>query len=321
MKVSVVVPLYNKARYVARALDSILKQDYGDFELIVVDDGSTDESPSIVRSYTDKRIRLISQANAGPGAARNYGVSLTCGEILAFCDADDEWFPWYLSENLKILDAEGPGLPAISWALRQEPGGLSTGRHWEHAGISTGIFRVTEETKPETIVALLGALYPTGTVFRKTYFEELGGFYGKDKCRYSEDAHLFLKLMLQHPYYLNRRDGAILHVSAAELSANHTRVRPIEPFLTDPDDILAVCPEKLKETIRKVFAMRAIKTAAVYGYWGQGPTARRLLSEHIRQPSDWRLPYVPHALLGCTPVGGWLGALSRTVQKARQRAG
>lgn len=314
MRVSVVVPLYNKARYVRRAIDSILRQDFEDFELIVVDDGSTDGSPELVRSYRDARIRLISQANAGPGAARNYGVSLSQGEILAFLDADDEWFPWYLSENLKILDAEGPALPAISWALRQEPGGLSTGRHWERAGIPTGVFRFTPQTKPETIVTLLGALYPTGTVFRRNYFEELGGFYGRDRCRYSEDAHLFLKLMLQYPYYLNRRDGAILHVSAAELSANHTRVRPIEPFLTDPDDILAVCPEELQETLRVVFAMRAIKTAAVYGYWGEGKTARRLLSEHLKA-ADWRLPYVPHALLGCTPLGGWIGALSRTVQK------
>ena len=73
--VSVIIPLYNKGQYVARAVDSVLRQTVKDYEIIVVDDGSGDEGPAIVKRYGENRIRLIRQQNAGPGAARNRGIA------------------------------------------------------------------------------------------------------------------------------------------------------------------------------------------------------------------------------------------------------
>ena len=95
-KVSVIIPLYNKSKYIARALDSVFVQTYRDFEVIVVDDGSTDDGPEIVKGYSDPRIRLIYQVNAGPGAARNRGAEESMGPWLAFLDADDELLPDFL---------------------------------------------------------------------------------------------------------------------------------------------------------------------------------------------------------------------------------
>ena len=86
-----------------RALESISAQTFEDFEVIVVDDGSTDNGAAIVADYPDSRFRLVSQANAGPGAARNAGVEQARGEFLAFLDADDEWFPNYLQESVSLL--------------------------------------------------------------------------------------------------------------------------------------------------------------------------------------------------------------------------
>lgn len=102
-KVSVVIPLYNKEQWVARSLSSVLRQSCGDFELIVVDDGSTDAGASVVRSFHDDRIQLIAKKNGGEGSARNTGIKCARGQYLAFLDADDEWQTSHLSVLLQAI--------------------------------------------------------------------------------------------------------------------------------------------------------------------------------------------------------------------------
>ncbi|WP_440949205.1 glycosyltransferase family 2 protein [Methanosphaerula subterraneus] len=89
--VSVVIPLYNKGPYIARALNSIFTQTFQDFEVIVVDDGSTDDGAAVVRGFEDPRIRLIQQENQGVSAARNRGITASRYNFIALLDADDEW--------------------------------------------------------------------------------------------------------------------------------------------------------------------------------------------------------------------------------------
>lgn len=109
--ITVVIPLYNKDNTIARALDSVLAQTYQDFEVVVVDDGSTDDGGAIVEQYADPRIRLIRQANAGVSAARNHGIAEAKGEYVAFLDADDEWMPEFLAE-IVALQQEFPNFKA-----------------------------------------------------------------------------------------------------------------------------------------------------------------------------------------------------------------
>lgn len=96
---SVIVPLYNKRNYIADAVESVLRQTRGDFELIIVDDGSSDESASIVNDqFHDHRIHLLTQKNMGVAAARNTGISESTGTFVCFLDADDIWAPTKLEE-------------------------------------------------------------------------------------------------------------------------------------------------------------------------------------------------------------------------------
>lgn len=90
MMISVIIPLYNKEKIIERTIQSVLSQDYDDFELIVVNDGSTDNSAEIVRKVQDSRLRLIDQENGGPSKARNRGVCCAKGDWILFLDADDE---------------------------------------------------------------------------------------------------------------------------------------------------------------------------------------------------------------------------------------
>lgn len=91
--ISVIIPLYNKEAIIEKSLLSVISQDYDDFEVVIVNDGSTDRSADIVRSIKDSRIRLIEQENCGPSKARNTGMQNAKGEWIVFLDADDELFP------------------------------------------------------------------------------------------------------------------------------------------------------------------------------------------------------------------------------------
>ncbi|MCS4155851.1 glycosyltransferase involved in cell wall biosynthesis [Salinibacter ruber] len=93
---SILIPVYNRGNLIRETLDSVLAQEYEDYEVIVVDDGSTDETVSVLREYGD-RITLLQQENKGPGAARNAGLKAATGEYTVFLDSDDRWFPWTLS--------------------------------------------------------------------------------------------------------------------------------------------------------------------------------------------------------------------------------
>lgn len=92
---SVIMPAFNRERLIVEALDSVLAQTHTDFEIIVIDDGSTDRTVDVVRGYGGK-VRLLEQANAGPGAARNMGIREATGDYVTFLDSDDCWFPWTL---------------------------------------------------------------------------------------------------------------------------------------------------------------------------------------------------------------------------------
>ena len=102
-RVSVVLPVYNGERFVEAAIRSVLAQTMEDLELVVVDDGSTDATSTLVKSVEERRIRYIHQASQGPAAARNRGLAECRSDLVAFIDADDEWLPCKVSKQLALI--------------------------------------------------------------------------------------------------------------------------------------------------------------------------------------------------------------------------
>lgn len=107
IRFSVIMPLYNKANFVKKSIESILDQTFKDFEIIVVNDGSTDQSLAVVNEINDARIRIFSKENGGVSIARNFGIEKAQYEYIAFLDADDLWLPDYL-ETIKGMIEQYP---------------------------------------------------------------------------------------------------------------------------------------------------------------------------------------------------------------------
>ena len=173
LMITVVIPLYNKEKTIVTALDTVLTQTYQDFEVVVVDDGSTDNGAAVVELYTDPRIRLISQENAGVSAARNHGIAEARGEYVAFLDADDEWLPEFLSEIVS-LQREFPNCRAQATTYVQCQNGekkniiLNKLPFTGERGVLTNYFEVATHSNPPVW---------TGAVcIERALLQELGGF-------------------------------------------------------------------------------------------------------------------------------------------------
>lgn len=128
-RVTVVIPVYNRAAYVAAALDSILAQSFADFELLVVDDGSTDNSRAIIEAHDDPRIRLVvNERNRGIAATRNRAVSLAQGAYLAFLDSDDIACPDRLAQQVAFLDSHADIAAVGGWVAWMDESGRRRGK-------------------------------------------------------------------------------------------------------------------------------------------------------------------------------------------------
>ena len=192
MKFSVIIPLYNKAPYVRKALETVCAQTYRDYEIIVINDGSTDNSAIIAEEYLNGvegiSYKILSQQNAGVSAARNNGVAQATGEYLAFLDADDWWEPTYLERMAQLItDYPEAGLYACNYVY-YKPGkthvalNIPTGYiNYPKAYYESGAMPVTSIT----------AIMP------RVVFDEMGGF--PVGIKLGEDFLLWAKTAMHYP--------------------------------------------------------------------------------------------------------------------------
>lgn len=191
MRVSVIIPTYNRAGTIRMAVDSALAQTYPDLEVIVVDDGSKDDSLGVLATYGD-RIRVISQANGGPSAARNRGVQDATGEIIAFLDSDDKWMPDKIARQVALMQRGGPAMCCcVCNAQVIANDGKEIGTTFGMAGIRP-IFGEGEWTNPQKVLATRFLLFNQVVAIRRDAFEKIGGF--NLNLRLLEDYELSLRL-------------------------------------------------------------------------------------------------------------------------------
>lgn len=183
-RVSVVIPAYNSAQYIGEAIESVLNQTYQDYEIIVVDDGSTDNTQEALKPYSD-RIRYVYHENQGVGVTRNRGIWLARGEFVAFLDADDYFLPNKLEEQVAFFD-ENPSLGLISggWRLVTSNGEPISDRELWHG---------LPELNLEAWV-LWRPVLPSAMMIRRDWLERVDGF--NTKLSHAEDADLAIRLSL-----------------------------------------------------------------------------------------------------------------------------
>lgn len=183
-QVSVIIPAYNAAWCIRHAIDSVLAQSFRDFELIVVNDGSTDGTLDALRDYGDS-VRIVSKPNGGLSSARNAGIAAARGEYVAFLDADDGWLPEKLMRQVALLDAHPEtGFCSCATSVRTPTGEELPA--WECPVIEHGIL--------ETIFRTNGAVAGSGSAVmaRRALFAQVGGF--DETLRSLEDIDMWMRL-------------------------------------------------------------------------------------------------------------------------------
>ncbi len=187
--VSVVLPVYNRRRWVGEAVESVLNQTEADLELIVVDDGSTDGTEKALARY-GSRLRLIRQENRGVSAARNRGVGAARGKWIAFIDSDDLWRPEKTASQTAFL------------RNRPEARICQTEEIWVRNGVRVNPGKRHQKPSGDIFIPSLSLclVSPSAVMMEKTLFEEIGGF--DESLPAAEDYDLWLRISARHPVHL-----------------------------------------------------------------------------------------------------------------------
>jgi glycosyltransferase involved in cell wall biosynthesis len=279
--ISVIIPLYNKGLYISQAIHSVLAQTAQNFEIIVVDDGSTDNGADIVKEFADSRIMLIRQDNRGPGVARNRGIREAKGEYISFLDADDEWLPLFLEKGIEFLSVN-KDIAAISCGYDTSISNSDKDTaYWYKKGVRNSTYDIDNETNVELVRSLVSFMCSCTIIVRKSCLIRYGGFYDKWKCLYGEDDYLWIKIILNEKIGISTEKLVIYHTEASQLNNNNlSGPHPVEPFLLDPLNIIEHCPLKKRDLLSKILAIRAIHTSIHYAKFGLRKEGEDLLNRY-----------------------------------------
>ena len=223
--VSVVIPTYNRAHLLGRAIQSVLDQTYQDFELIVVDDGSTDNTEGIVNGFGDHRIRYIRhKENRGAAAARNTGIEAARGEYIAFQDSDDEWLPDKLEKQIRVFE-NAPQDVGVVYTDMQRINERGEVTYWHSPRVTNGRL-----INPETLDYQVMGLGIQSTLIRKKCFDVVGLF--DEKFPRFIDLDLFIRLS-KHYRFVRIEEMLVKYHTAEGISSNANALTVAQELLLE----------------------------------------------------------------------------------------
>jgi glycosyltransferase involved in cell wall biosynthesis len=250
-QVSVIIPTFNCAALVKEAIESALAQTYRDFEVIVVDDGSDDDTTSVVAQFGSD-IHYLRQTNQGASAARNQGIAMSRGKYIAFLDADDVWKPNKLAEQIPVLERDSSiGLVYSDWAITSENGETKASQLKDLKPASGYVF--------DGLVQC-GFILTSGTVVRRSCLEDVGHF---DKTlSIAQDYDLWLRICYRWKIELVNKVLVTKRDRNGNLSSN---------LVKTATERIALFDKALKNfTDMTPATRRLVKNQLAYNHWDVG---------------------------------------------------
>jgi glycosyltransferase involved in cell wall biosynthesis len=286
--VSAIIATYNRAHIVCEAIDSILHQSYPNIELIVVDDGSTDQTREKLNSYGTS-IRVIYQKNSGPAAARNRGIRESRGEIVSFLDSDDLWLPTFVERQVSVLQRAGANVPCSlsnSWLGYADGTGTTSFQKYSlQPACDEGIW-----LNPAEILATRFVLFSQPVAVRRSAIERAGLF--DESFRYLEDYDLALKLSVGKSWGFIREPLVVWRQSptdslsntglreSAKVSENAFRMRERILGKLDHSDESARLRKLLSREVMRYYEGLRVERLINKGRWDAELLAKSILFVH-----------------------------------------
>lgn len=209
IRISVVIPAYNSVKYIERAINSVLVQQYPAYEIIIVDDGSVDDTARVVSQISSPVIKYYYQNNAGPSSARNNGILKSTGDYVAFLDADDVWYSNHLSDATTLF-TEHPDICWFSSAFDITINNNTKTRSINKNKSSVDYFRNSLRSN---------FIHTSSVVIKRDVFNWVGWF--NENWTFGEDLNMWIRIALTHPLIgYNRIPGSVFNRTTGSLTYN-----------------------------------------------------------------------------------------------------
>jgi glycosyltransferase involved in cell wall biosynthesis len=264
---SVIIPLYNKEKYIETTIKSVLNQTFNDFELLIVNDGSTDSSLDVVRTFKDSRINIFTKQNGGESSARNFGIKYSKFDFIAFLDADDLWEKNYLEKIYGlIMKYPNCGLYSTNYGFKRNGRVIKA--------FQNDYFCETRIIDNYFVRSFDLPLITSNTaVIRKEVFEKVGLF--NESLKIGPDLEMWFRIMLEYKMAFHPYVGAIYNLDAEGRVMNNKR----EPNIIFIQQLNKLLKERLKDNF---YIKRYIEEVAL----------RELIYVSQTFPQDITLTYI-----------------------------